>query len=230
MRLQKKEKTSLKMMSLQMAMIIMLGFNGKAVKIAATDLNSQGEQLTETLDIQTAETANEENDSEGADEAVINDEPVIEDEPIINEEPVVEEEPVIEEEPIINEEPVIEGDPEASNTLEVSEQEIENSLVYVPKVLILDKNGECDYKIRVSGTLLDNESIEVKPDQTFEMSRAGSDQKYEASVVQDITTFIKEMFNSEGIVETTGHIKANLGKPGSYSGTFQFNISMNKNE
>lgn len=93
-------------------------------------------------------------------------------------------------------------------------------MVYVPKVLILDNNGECEYKIRVSGTLLDGESVEVKPDETFEMSRAGSDQKYEASVVQDITTFIKEMFNSEGIAETTGHIKANLGKPGSYSGTF----------
>lgn len=96
--------------------------------------------------------------------------------------------------------------------------------------MILDNNGECEYKIRVSGTLLDGESIEVKPDETFEMNKIDSDQKYEASVVQDITTFIKEMFNSEGIVETTGHIKANLGKPGSYSGTFKFHISMNKNE
>ena len=96
--------------------------------------------------------------------------------------------------------------------------------------MILDNNGECEYKIRVSGTLLDGESIEVKPDETFEMNKIDSDQKYEASVVQDITTFIKEMFNSEGIAETTGHIKANLGKPGSYSGTFKFKISMNKNE
>lgn len=207
MRLQKKEKTSIKMMSLQMAMIILLGFNNKAVKIAATDLNDQNGQSAEILEIQTPETASdEEPNNQEVEEAVSSEEPI-----------------VTEEEPII-------ATSETANTLEMKAQEIENSLVYVPKVLILDNNGECEYKIRVSGTLLDGESVEVKPDETFEMSRAGSDQKYEASVVQDITTFIKEMFNSEGIAETTGHIKANLGKPGSYSGTFQFNISMNKNE
>lgn len=220
MQLQKKSGTSIKMMSLQMAMIIMLGFNGKAVKVAATDLNDQNGQSAEVLEIQTPETASdEEPNNQETEETVSNEEPVIEEE-----ETVSDEEPVIEEK-----EPII-ATSETANTLEMKAQEIESSLVYVPKVLILDNNGECEYKIRVSGTLLDNESIEVKPDETFEMSRAGSDQKYEASVVQDITTFIKEMFNSEGIAETTGHIKANLGRPGSYSGTFQFNISMNKNE
>lgn len=43
-------------------MIIMLGFNDGAVKIAATDLNSQDEQVVESLEepieiIQTPETA-----------------------------------------------------------------------------------------------------------------------------------------------------------------------------
>lgn len=233
MNIQKKSGTSIKMMSLQLAMIIMLGFNDGAVKIAATDLNSQDEQVVESLEepieiIQTPETAEPIQTPEPTEEP-----PQEIEEPIQEtEEPIQEPEEPIEtpqETPDPTEEPIeIIETPETAKPIET--QEIESSVVYVPKVLILDNNGECEYKIRVSGTLLDGESIEVKPDETFEMNKIDSDQKYEASVVQDITTFIKEMFNSEGIVETTGHIKANLGKPGSYSGTFKFHISMNKNE
>ena len=233
MNIQKKSGTSIKMMSLQLAMIVMLGFNDGSVKIAATDLNSQDEQVVESLEepieiIQTPETAEPIQTPDEIEEPI--------QEP---EEPTQEiEEPIQEpEEPIETpqettdptEEPIeIIETPETAKPIET--QEIESSVVYVSKVLILNNNGECEYKIRVSGTLLDGESIEVKPDETFEMNKIDSDRKYEASVVQDITTFIKEMFNSEGIVETTGHIKANLGKPGSYSGTFKFHISMNKNE
>ena len=237
MNIQKKSGTSIKMMSLQLAMIVMLGFNDGAVKIAATDLNSQDEQVVESLEepieiIQTPETA-EEPPQEIEEPTQEPEEPPQETEepPQEIEEPPQEiEEPIeIIETPDPTEEPIeIIETPETAKPIET--QEIESSVVYVPKVLILDNNGECEYKIRVSGTLLDGESIEVKPDETFEMNKIDSDQKYEASVVQDITTFIKEMFNSEGIVETTGHIKANLGKPGSYSGTFKFHISMNKNE
>lgn len=233
MNIQKKSGTSIKMMSLQLAMIIMLGFNDGAVKIAATDLNSQDEQVVESLEepieiIQTPETAEPIQTPEPTEEP-----PQEIEEPIQEtEEPIQEPEEPIEtpqETPDPTEEPIeIIETPETAKPIET--QEIESSVVYVPKVLILDNDGECEYKIRVSGTLLDGESIEVKPDETFEMNKIDSDQRYEASVVQDITTFIKEMFNSEGIVETTGHIKANLGKPGSYSGTFKFHISMNKNE
>ena len=253
MNIQKKSGTSIKMMSLQLAMIIMLGFNDGAVKIAATDLNSQDEQVVESLEepieiIQTPETAEPIQTPEPTEEPPQEieeptetpqeiEEPTetpqettepTEEPPQETEEPTQEpEEPI--ETPDPTEEPIeIIETPETAKPIET--QEIESSVVYVPKVLILDNNGECEYKIRVSGTLLDGESIEVKPDETFEMNKIDSDQKYEASVVQDITTFIKEMFNSEGIVETTGHIKANLGKPGSYSGTFKFHISMNKNE
>lgn len=232
MNIQKKSGTSIKMMSLQLAMIIMLGFNDGAVKIAATDLNSQDEQVVESLEepieiIQTPETAEPIQTPEPTETPQENPEPT-EEPPQEIEEPIQEpEEPI--ETPDPTEEPIeIIETPETAKYIET--QEIESSVVYVPKVLILDNNGECEYKIRVSGTLLDGESIEVKPDETFEMNKIDSDQKYEASVFQDITTFIKEMFNSEGIAETTGHIKANLGKPGSYSGTFKFKISMNKNE
>ena len=241
MNIQKKSGTSIKMMSLQLAMIIILGFNDGAVKIAATDLNSQDEQVVESLEepieiIQTPETAEEppqeteEPIQEPEEPPQETEEPIQEPEepPQETEEPIQEPEEIIET-PELTEEPIeIIETPETAKPIET--QEIESSVVYVPKVLILDNNGECEYKIRVSGTLLDGESIEVKPDETFEMNKIDSDQKYEASVVQDVTTFIKEMFNSEGIVETTGHIKANLGKPGSYSGTFKFHISMNKNE
>lgn len=236
MNIQKKSGTSIKMMSLQLAMIIILGFNDGAVKIAATDLNSQDEQVVESLEepieiIQTPETAEPIQTPQETEEPIQEpEEPPqeIEEPPQEIKEPIQEpEEPI--ETPNPTEEPIeIIETPETAKPIET--QEIESSVVYVPKVLILDNNGECEYKIRVSGTLLDGESIEVKPDETFEMNKIDSDQKYEASVVQDITTFIKEMFNSEGIVETTGHIKANLGKPGSYSGTFKFHISMNKNE
>ena len=253
MNIQKKSGTSIKMMSLQLAMIVMLGFNDGAVKIAATDLNSQEEQVVESLEepieiIQTPETAEPIQTPEPTEEPTETpqeiEEPTetpeetpqettepTEEPPQEIEEPIQEPEEPIEiiETPDLTEEPIeIIETPETAKPIET--QEIESSVVYVPKVLILDNNGECEYKIRVSGTLLDGESIEVKPDETFEMNKIDSDQKYEASVVQDITTFIKEMFNSEGIVETTGHIKANLGKPGSYSGTFKFHISMNKNE
>lgn len=246
MNIQKKSGTSIKMMSLQLAMIVILGFNDGAVKIAATDLNSQDEQVVESLEepieiIQTPETAEpiqtpEEIEKPPQEIEEPTETPQEIEEPIQEtEEPPQEiEEPIQEpEEPIETHDPTEEPieiieTPETAKPIET--QEIESSVVYVPKVLILDNNGECEYKIRVSGTLLDGESIEVKPDETFEMNKIDSDQKYEASVVQDITTFIKEMFNSEGIVETTGHIKANLGKPGSYSGTFKFHISMNKNE
>lgn len=240
MNIQKKSGTSIKMMSLQLAMIVMLGFNDGAVKIAATDLNSQDEQIVESLEepieiIQTPETAEPIQTPEEIEEPPQEiEEPIQkpEEPPQEIEEPIQEPEEPIEtpqETPDPTEEPIeIIETPETAKPIET--QEIESSVVYVPKVLILDNNGECEYKIRVSGTLLDGESIEVKPDETFEMNKIDSDQKYEASVVQDITTFIKEMFNSEGIVETTGHIKANLGKPGSYSGTFKFHISMNKNE
>lgn len=240
MNIQKKSGTSIKMMSLQLAMIVMLGFNDGAVKIAATDLNSQDEQVVESLEepieiIQTPETAEPIQTPEEIEEPPQEiEEPIQkpEEPPQEIEEPIQEPEEPIEtpqETPDPTEEPIeIIETPETAKPIET--QEIESSVVYVPKVLILDNNGECEYKIRVSGTLLDGESIEVKPDETFEMNKIDSDQKYEASVVQDITTFIKEMFNSEGIVETTGHIKANLGKPGSYSGTFKFHISMNKNE
>lgn len=229
MNIQKKSGTSIKMMSLQLAMIIILGFNDGAVKIAATDLNSQDEQVVESLEepieiIQTPETAEPIQTPQEIEEPTETPQEI--------EEPIQEPEEPIEtpqETPDLTEEPIeIIETPETAKPIET--QGIESSIVYVPKVLILDNNGECEYKIRVSGTLLDGESIEVKPDETFEMNKIDSDQKYEASVVQDITTFIKEMFNSEGIVETTGHIKANLGKPGSYSGTFKFHISMNKNE
>lgn len=236
MNIQKKSGTSIKMMSLQLAMIVMLGFNDGAVKIAATDLNSQDEQVVESLEepieiIQTPETAEPIQTPQEIEEPIQEpEEPPqeIDEPPQEIKEPIQEpEEPI--ETPNPTEEPIeIIETPETAKPIET--QEIESSVVYVPKVLILDNNGECEYKIRVSGTLLDGESIEVKPDETFEMNKIDSDQKYEASVVQDITTFIKEMFNSEGIVETTGHIKANLGKPGSYSGTFKFHISMNKNE
>lgn len=240
MNIQKKSGTSIKMMSLQLAMIVMLGFNDGAVKIAATDLNSQDEQIVESLEepieiIQTPETAEPIQTPEEIEEPPQEiEEPIQkpEEPPQEIEEPIQEPEEPIEtpqETPDPTEEPIeIIETPETAKPIET--QEIESSVVYVPKVLILDNNGECEYKIRVSGTLLNGESIEVKPDETFEMNKIDSDQKYEASVVQDITTFIKEMFNSEGIVETTGHIKANLGKPGSYSGTFKFHISMNKNE
>lgn len=258
MNIQKKSGTSIKMMSLQLAMIVMLGFNDEAVKIAATDLNSQDEQVVESLEepieiIQTPETAEPIQTPEEIEEPPQENPQEIEEPPQEIEEPIQEppqeieeptetpqetpeevEEPIQEpEEPIETPDPTEEPieiieTPETAKPIET--QEIESSVVYVPKVLILDNDGECEYKIRVSGTLLDGESIEVKPDETFEMNKIDSDQKYEASVVQDITTFIKEMFNSEGIVETTGHIKANLGKPGSYSGTFKFHISMNKNE
>ena len=230
MNIQKKSGTSIKMMSLQLAMIVMLGFNDGAVKIAATDLNSQDEQVVESLEepieiIQTPETADE--PPQEIEEPIQEPEEPPQEIEEPTEEPEEPEEPI--ETPDPTEEPIeIIETPETAKPIET--QEIESSVVYVPKVLILDNNGECEYKIRVSGTLLDGESIEVKPDETFEMNKIDSDQKYEASVVQDITTFIKEMFNSEGIVETTGHIKANLGKPGSYSGTFKFHISMNKNE
>ena len=227
-------------MSLQLAMIIMLGFNDGAVKIAATDLNSQDEQVVESLEepieiIQTPETAEPIQTPQEIEEPTETPQETpepTEEPPQEIEEPIQEPEEPIEtpqETPDPTEEPIeIIETPETAKLIET--QEIESSVVYVPKVLILDNNGECEYKIRVSGTLLDGESIEVKPDETFEMNKIDSDQKYEASVVQDITTFIKEMFNQEGIVETTGHIKAKLGKPGSYSGTFKFHISMNKNE
>ena len=242
MNIQKKSGTSIKMMSLQLAMIVMLGFNDGAVKIAATDLNSQDEQIVESLEepieiIQTPETAEPIQTPEPTEEPpqeieepteTPQETPEPTETPQETPEPTQEpEEPI--ETPDPTEEPIeIIETPETAKPIET--QEIESSVVYVPKVLILDNNGECEYKIRVSGTLLDGESIEVKPDETFEMNKIDSDQKYEASVVQDVTTFIKEMFNSEGIAETTGHIKANLGKPGSYSGTFKFHISMNKNE
>ena len=103
-------------------------------------------------------------------------------------------------------------------------------IVYIPKTLILDNNGECDYKVGIQGTLSSDYQYEVKPDKSFTMNLVGTDKTYTGSITQNTNYFKKEMLDSSMYADTTGHIKINLGKPGHYTGQFKFTIDTVKNE
>lgn len=105
-------------------------------------------------------------------------------------------------------------------------------IVAVPKVLIMDGNGEqstAEYKISVFGHVDPAKRVTVTPEASFEMVNQGkADVVYTAQVSQPETGIngidILEDPSDEGTQYLTGTITANLKRAGSYKGTMNFTI------
>ena len=105
-------------------------------------------------------------------------------------------------------------------------------IVAVPKVLVMDGNGEqstAEYKISVFGHVDPAKRVTVTPEASFEMVNQGkADVVYTAQVSQPETGIngidILEDPSDEGTQYLTGTITANLKRAGSYKGTMNFTI------
>lgn len=105
-------------------------------------------------------------------------------------------------------------------------------IVAVPKVLVMDGNGEqstAEYKISVFGHVDPAKRVTVTPEASFEMVNQGkADVVYTAQVNQPETGIngidILEDPSDEGTQYLTGTITANLKRAGSYKGTMNFTI------
>ena len=100
-----------------------------------------------------------------------------------------------------------------------------NFTVVIPKTIILDGNtGKADYQIAVNGTFYYNDTLTVEPESNFTLTDRSKISTMQANVNQNKTGFTKEDDMSRGC-NTKGSIQTDrVLFPGSWSGTFNFDI------
>lgn len=100
-----------------------------------------------------------------------------------------------------------------------------NFTVVIPKTIILDGNtGKADYQIAVNGTFYYNDTLTVEPESNFTLTDRSKISTMQANVNQNKTGFTKEDDMSKGC-NTKGSIQTDrVLFPGSWSGTFNFDI------
>ena len=100
-----------------------------------------------------------------------------------------------------------------------------NFSVTIPKQIVLDGNtGKADYQITVNGVFYYNDTLTVQPENNFIMNDKSNLQTLDANVFLNKTTFTKEDNISEGC-NSLGSIQTErIIFPGSWSGSFNFDI------
>ena len=100
-----------------------------------------------------------------------------------------------------------------------------NFSVTIPKQIVLDGNtGKADYQITVNGVFYYNDTLTVQPENNFIMNDKSNLQTLDANVFLNKTTFTKEDNISEGS-NSLGSIQTErIIFPGSWSGSFNFDI------
>ena len=100
-----------------------------------------------------------------------------------------------------------------------------NFSVIIPKQIVLDGNtGKADYQITVNGVFYYNDTLTVQPENNLELTDRSNLQTLDANIFLNKTTFTKkdnvlEGSNSLGSIQTEKIIF-----PGSWSGSFNFDI------
>ena len=100
-----------------------------------------------------------------------------------------------------------------------------NFSVIIPKQIVLDGNtGKADYQIIVNGVFYYNDTLTVQPENNLELTDRSNLQTLDANIFLNKTTFTKkdnvlEGSNSLGSIQTEKIIF-----PGSWSGSFNFDI------
>ena len=97
--------------------------------------------------------------------------------------------------------------------------------VLIPKVIVLDGNqGNADYDITVNGAFYYNDTLTVKPANSFTMTDRSNISQMKANILQSKQSFMKEDIASSG-GKTTGSIQVDRTHfAGSWVGTFNFDI------
>ena len=97
--------------------------------------------------------------------------------------------------------------------------------VLIPKVIVLDGNqGTADYDITVNGAFYYNDTLTVKPANSFIMTDRSNISQMKANILQSKQSFMKEDIASSG-GKATGSIQVDRSHfAGSWSGTFNFDI------
>ena len=97
--------------------------------------------------------------------------------------------------------------------------------VLIPKVIVLDGNqGNADYNITVNGAFYYNDTLTVKPANSFTMTDRSNISQMKANVLQSKQNFMKSDIASNGC-NTTGSIQVDRSNfAGSWCGTFNFDI------
>ena len=97
--------------------------------------------------------------------------------------------------------------------------------VLIPKVIVLDGNqGNADYDITVNGAFYYNDTLTVKPANSFTMTDRSNISSMKANILQSKQSFMKSDIASNGS-KTTGSIQVDRSYfAGLWSGTFNFDI------
>ena len=97
--------------------------------------------------------------------------------------------------------------------------------VLIPKVIVLDGNqGNADYNITVNGAFYYNDTLTVKPANSFTMTDRSNISQMKANVLQSKQNFMKSDIASNGC-NTTSSIQVDRSNfAGSWYGTFNFDI------
>ena len=97
--------------------------------------------------------------------------------------------------------------------------------VLIPKVIVLDGNqGNADYDITVNGAFYYNDTLTVKPANSFTMTDRSNISQMKANILQSKQNFMKSDITSSG-AKTTGSIQVDRTHfAGSWTGTFNFDI------
>ena len=100
-----------------------------------------------------------------------------------------------------------------------------NFSVIIPKQIVLDGNtGKADYQIIVNGVFYYNDTLTVQPENNLELTDRSNLQTLDANIFLNKTTFTKEDNILEGC-NSLGSIQTErIIFPGSWSGSFNFDI------
>ena len=113
-----------------------------------------------------------------------------------------------------------------SQATDVTYDKLSEYIIVIPKVIQLDAaTKDATYQVYVTGDLDVSKSVYAVPDNSFTMSAKGKTDIL-ATVEQDKTEWKWNEVNSEDKVIATGKVTAADAGAGSYSGVFNFNISL----
>ena len=101
--------------------------------------------------------------------------------------------------------------------------------VSIPKTITLDSSKTATYNVNVKGDIAGDDIIVVKPDKTVTMSDSNGKSDVTATITQQKTDFTMSDLkaNSGEGNSTTGTVSATDLTAGSWTGTLNFDISLN---
>lgn len=101
--------------------------------------------------------------------------------------------------------------------------------VTIPKTMSgTGKSGQISYDVSITADIAGNEVVNVNPDSTVTLSQSGKE-NVTATIAQTKTSFSYDDFSTKSTQQTTGTITYTGLSVGTWTGTFNFDISLTIN-